>query len=131
MFPEADLCSRVVGIGAALIIGSLVIGGVTYTSLALRAERALVETGTLVLPIVFHHLLLLRCHHLVGRVLVCRLVGLVESVPGLRCIGLSHHLDALTWLHHRENLGETLAVLNIDEASQRRFRLLIRQIKFI
>ena len=57
------------------------------------------------------------------------LVGLVEGVPGI--VLLSHHLDALTWLHHRENLGETLAVLNIDEASQRRFRLLIRQIKFI
>ena len=61
------------------------------------------------------------------------LVSLVESVPGIVSgkVRPSHHLDALTWLHHSENLGETLAVLNIDEASQRRFRLLIRQIKFI
>ena len=65
LLPEADLRSRVVGIGAADIIGCLVIGGVTHTSMALRADRARVETGTLV-SIVFHHLLLLRSHHLVG-----------------------------------------------------------------
>ena len=65
--PEADLGSRVVGLCAADIIGSLVIGCVAHSSLALRTERARVETGTLVFPIVlFHHLLLLRCHHLVG-----------------------------------------------------------------
>ena len=115
-----------------MVIGGLFISDVSTISIALRADRARVEIWTLVLRIVFEQLLLLCCHHLVSRVLALWLVGLVESVPGIRCvIGFSHHLDALTWLHHRENLGETLAVLNIDEVSLRRFRLLIRQIKFI
>ena len=75
---------RVVGIGAADVIGSLVIGDISDTiPIALRANRARVEIWTLVLPIVFEHLLLLCCHDLVGRVLVLWLVGLVESVPGM------------------------------------------------
>ena len=136
LLPEADLLSRVIGthISAADVIGSLVICDVPDTiSIALRADRARVEIRTIVLTIVFEHLLLLCCHDLVGRVLVLLmlwLVSLVESVPAIGMV-LIHHLRALTRLHHRENLGEALAVLNIDEASQRRFRLLIWQIKFI
>ena len=127
LLPEADFSSRVVGISAADIIGSLFISCVP-TSMALRTDRG-VKIRTLVLTIVFEQLLLLCCHMPLR--LVLRLVGLVELVPGIWSTSFLHHLDAFTWLHHRENLGETLAVLNIDIASQRRFRLIFRQLKFI
>ena len=65
------------------------------------------------------------------------MLGLVEgslhlvAVDGVAIVVSVHDGGGLGWLHHRQDLGETLTILIIENKNRRRYILdgLIRQIK--